>query len=425
MPEDWNQSFEPPQTPPTEGLTPQASPDPTPTGPAEQQFAAGQQYGQQWTPPGQYGESSYPAQPYEQPGATPVAPPEQSYPQAQPYPGQPSPEQPYAGQPSPEQPSLGQPYPEQSYSGQPYPTPFPEQPYPAQPYPAQPYGQPGADPMMTSAQPSYPQGQSYSQGQPYPAGQGQPYPAGPYQPQGPVPSAPDYGPSYPPVAPPQQYSYPPQQNWAPQAPVVAEKGSKTGVIVGVVIAVVVLALVGVGIWRLASGPDNPAPAVPTGTSTKAPNPIYTPSSNTHEGGQPAHGTATVDVDYYGPVDYTVTGGAQFLDEVGGFIDADPGMVFVVVPVTITYQGTESVYIVNIDDTALVTTDGAQHTPDSTGELVSEMPDGSTNPLWLATLGPGESVDGLLVYQIDTDLTAGAVLMVGVTTSAPATLSVGL
>jgi len=133
---------------------------------------------------------------------------------------------------------------------------------------------------------------------------------------------------------------------------------------------------------------------------------------------------TVDMDGYGPVDYTVTGSADLMDEVGGFYTPDDGNIFVGVPVTITYRGDEDMYFVDIDDTALVTQDGDSHGPDFTAVVLSDPP-GANSGLAMSVLEPGESVSGTLVYEIDSDSTEGAVLMVGVTTDNPVTLTIGL
>jgi hypothetical protein len=147
----------------------------------------------------------------------PYPPSDGQYPAQQPYPG-------------PGQPPAGQPYPGQGqYAGQgqhpgqqPYPGP---QAHPGQqPYP----GQQGQQP--------YPGQQSYP-GQPaYPA---QPYPQQEYPPQ-------QYGP--------QQYG-PQQQAWGP--PVAAPKSGSKGLVIGLV-AVLVLAIGGVGAWLgLRDGGDGP------------------------------------------------------------------------------------------------------------------------------------------------------------------------
>ncbi|WP_051399944.1 hypothetical protein [Haloechinothrix halophila] len=133
----------------------------------------------------------------------------------QPYPGQRYPG--YQGQPQPGQPYPGQHYPEQSYPGQSeYWGQFPNQPYQGQsggygqPHPEQRYGQSGG------------YGQQY-QGQPYQDG----YSGGfPHQ-------QPGYGPPPGDVPPPQ-----------PEPP---KGGGKTGLVVGIALAMVLLAGAAVGI----------------------------------------------------------------------------------------------------------------------------------------------------------------------------------
>lgn len=313
-----------------------------------------------------------PVQPSYQP-QPPVQPPYQAQP---PYVGQPPVQPPYAGQPS---------YQPQGPVQPPYQPQGPVQP-PYQPQP--PYG----------AQPPY---------QPQPG-----YPAG-YMPQTP---------------------YPPQplgQQPLPLAPVVAEKGSKTGVIVGVVIAVVVLVLVGMGIWWMTS--DSPAPASTTSTAPRPSNPVYTPgvepssppSTSEAPVPPPTSGSATINVEGFGPVEFNVTGPAEILDEVGDLHTPQPGMVFVSVPTTVTYQGSQTIYFFDIEDTALVTLDGKQHGPDYTAMMLTETPDSDDTPFWAAILEPGESVSGELIYQVESSSTDGAVLMVGTISGESATISIGL
>jgi len=185
--------------------------------------------------------------------------------------------------------------------------------------------------------------------------------------------------------------------------VAAKKPNTTNVIVGVVIAVVVLALVGGGIWWMVSRSSGTSPS---------------------QQPQPAQGSVTVNMNGHGPVRYEVTGDAELSQDVGQFYDAEPGMIFVSVPTTVTYLGSDDSFYFDIDDTALVTTDGTAHEPDFTAEIFAEYPD-EDNPFWIAVLKPGESVSGLLIYQVESGSTDGAVLRVGVTTNNPVTISIGL
>jgi len=213
--------------------------------------------------------------------------------------------------------------------------------------------------------------------------------------------------------------------------VVTEKGSKTGVIVGVVIAVVVLALVGGGIWWMTTT-DNPNPEPASSTSSRPPNPVYSPGATPDIETSPSalppvdtSGAVTVNLEDYGPLDYSITSDARISNDVGGFYSAEDGMVFVTVSATVTYRGTVSLYFYDIDDTALVTSDGVWHSPDHGAEVFSETPDGDELPLWMALLEPGESASGELIYQIATGSTDGAMLAVGVTTDDPVMIPIGL
>ena len=297
------------------------------------------------------------------------------------------------GQYEPVAPQFQPPYAYQSPQYLPAQPPYPGQP----PYPAPQAGlyQVGQPPYQTPYPPQPPQG---------------PYP--PVQPQPPYPVAQT---PYPQALPGYPMSLPnPYQAQTPSAPypgVAAEKGSRTGVIVGVVIAVVVLALVGVGIWWMVSHASNQE-----STSSAS-----TPTTQQSQAGQ---SSATVDMEGYGPVEYAVTGEAELSNKVGEFYDAEPGMVFVNVPVTVTYHGSDDMFYFDIDDTALMSADGTMSSPDLSAEVFSEYPDNG-EPFWMAILEPGESISGLLIYQVDSSSTDGAVLMVGVTTADPVTISIGL
>ena len=326
--------------------------------------------------------------------------------------------------------------------------------------PQQPYA-PGFQPPYAQVPPVYPPVQPPQGQPPYPPvqpPQGQP-PQGqsPYPPvQPPYPGQPVPG-GYPPVQaayqppqggyPPAQQGYPgyvPQQPYPPQmlgqapayqTPVVTEKGSKTGVIVGVVIAVVVLALVGVGIWWMAGSSSNSTSSGPV--ASRPANPTYNPSSSASSSASPTapsstvapssagQSTVTVDVEGYGPVDYTVTGSAELMDKVGSFYSPDEGNIFVSVPITVTYRGDENMFFFDIEDTALLTVDGVSHDPDLTAVILNETPDTYGQPFSIAILEPGESTSGTLIFQVDSTATAGALLQVGVTTDNPQMISIGL
>ena len=304
---------------------------------------------------------------------------------------------------------------------------------------------PPAESSYPPVQPPYPPAESpYSQVQP-------PYPPiqPPYSPYAVQPPYPPAQPPYPPVQPPYpgqppyppvQQGYPmeylPQQSYPPlplgqqpqyQAPQLTDQQSRTGVIVGVVIAVVVLALVGVGIWWMANQSSKPTPPIvttATPSATTTPGASDTPSPGTQPSAH-AEGSVTVEMAGYGPVDYTVTGDAVIMDEVGDFYTPDEGMVFVGVPITVTYRGSEDLFFFDIEDTALVTQDGITHEPDFSAEIFAETPDTDETPFWMAVLEPGESASGTLIFQVASDSTAGAVLQVGVTTDNPVTVAIGL
>jgi len=399
--------------------TPSQSPVPGQTPVLDQQSTLGQQFvasteGQPVPPavPPTMSGHEYPAQ-YPPQWATNQGPAAEQYP----YPQQAGSWQ-YPQQATPEQ-----------YAQQPVPGQQPPAAYP----PTQQYGQ---EQPYSPTQP-YPEGQSYPQAQPYPQGQYDPYQTGQQQPGLPLGAQdqPVYTqPMRQPYPPTQPY---PSQGWGQQQPsMVAEKGSKTGLIVGIVIAVVVLALVGVGIWQLAAGGDPGSGP----TSTRSPNPVYTPSgSSTPSSSSTPHSTApapqptgtvdqttvTVDIPDSGPVEYTITGDVEIIDTVGGSQKAAAGMVYYCVPVTVTYRGTNLLFYFKTDDIVLTSSDGVQHTPDLTAMIVSDPAVPDKNPLWMALLSPDESAEGLLIYEVDAKSTDHVVLTVGVSSDNPATVIIDM
>jgi len=316
----------------------------------------------------------------------------------------------------------------------------PPEPYPAQPGPypppeansAQPgsYPPPEANPAQPGAYPppgAYPAPGAYSG--PAPSSPPQPYtPQGQYPPQqGYVPqqTGQQYQP-YPGQTPPYGYAQQPYQPGysQPSAQLTAppKTKNKAGVIVGIVCAVVVLAVLGIAISRIFSTPST---TVPTSTTSQKPKPTYTPSPKTptsspvaptSAGGHPTVSigdTVTVDYGSMGELDYSVTGEVTTMESINTILTADPGMVYVVIPVTITYQGTRSLFNYDDNDAVVVSADGTQYDPDSSAEILYAMPDGSPNMIWLAMLKPGGSASGVLIYQVDEDDVAGLRLLVGV------------
>ena len=171
-----------------------------------------------------------PSDPY---GQQPPPDPYGQQPPADPYGQQPPPADPY-GQPAPPygSPQSGVPY-GSPQSGVPYNQPQSGSPY-NQPQPGSPYGQPQYDQPIT--------GQPYGQTAPLPSGDPYANPAGPYaNPGGPYanPSAPFNADPY--AAPAGPYGYPGGQPGYPAPP--PPKKSKTGWIVGTIVAVVVIIIV--------------------------------------------------------------------------------------------------------------------------------------------------------------------------------------
>ena len=286
-------------------------------------------------------------------------------------------------------------------------TSYPEQawypPTTAVPYqPGQPYQQPGQ-----SYQPS---GQSYQPGgQPYQQ-PGQPYQTSgqPYQPQW---SAPGY----------QASQWPPAQ---PPQPTPPKRSSR--LIIGVVVGAVVLALVVAGVvWAINRTPVDPNPPLPTGTASST-QPTTTPRPTSNVPGRASiNETVTVDHPRYGPVDYTVTDSVEITATIDGYFKAPAGMTFVIVPMTVTYQGTSSFVTLTSQDLVLVAGDSSRNSIDPTAAILYTLPDGSDNELWLMMFQPGESIIGAAVFQIDQSAVNGSYLLVGASTSHAAEVDLGL
>jgi len=111
------------------------------------------------------------------------------------------------------------------------------------------------------------------------------------------------------------------------------------------------------------------------------------------------------------VDYTVTAPAQILNKVGGFYTPDNGMVFVVVPISVTVHDDDLFTDVD-DDLCLLTKNGSQYFTDISAEMFYTLPDGTDNPLWFPNLVPGQPTQGALIYQVPSSQTSGSVLAIG-------------
>lgn len=277
------------------------------------------------------------------------------------------------------------------------------------------------------------QGVSFEPGQ-YPGQQGYPPPYHQYpqatgytwQPNASQPYRQPYAQQYP--AYPGQTPYPyPQQVYPPMYPqpsdqpgAVPQTKNKTGIIVGIVIAAVVIGIVAIIVHGIISNAPKPDPL------STAPYPTTIPSVGGSQGGSSVNGyqtgvigqTVSVDYGYDGELDYTVTDVPEVVDVINSFLFADDGMTFVVVPVTITYQGQNRVFSFDDGDTVVATTDDDWYDPSTEAELFYVMPDGGPNPLWLAMLKPGQSVSGVLAYEVDVDEVSGLHLIVGLYSDNP-------
>ena len=273
--------------------------------------------------------------------------------------------------------------------------------------PVGPYSEQAWYPPTTSV--PYPSGQSYQVGgQPYQQ-PGQPYQVGgqPYQPQW---SAPGY----------QASQWPPAQ--PPQPIQLAQPKHSSRLIIGVIVGAVVLALVAAAVyWAINRTPADPNPPLPTGTATStAPR----PTSNV-PGRASINETVTVDHPRYGPVDYTVTDSAEIMATIDGYFKAPAGMTFVIVPMTVTYQGTSPFVTLTSQDLVLVAGDSSRNSIDPTAAILYTLPDGSDNELWLMMFQPGQSIIGAAVFEIDQTAVAGSYLLVGASTSHAAEVDLGL
>lgn len=291
-----------------------------------------------------------------------------------------------------------------------------DQPYAPQPYAPQPYA---PQPYAPQAQLGFVPEPSASAGQAwYPPNPAAAYPPGPSQPG------------------PQPYQWAPgQMGWAPvppppPVPPTAPAKSSSRVLIWVLVGFVVLAVVvGAVVWANGrAGAPNPAPSSAgpqtTALPSLAPRPSTAPGQTT-TGRASMNQTVTVDHPRYGPVDYTVTGPVEMTSTISGFYSAATGMVFLIVPVTITYQGSTPFVSLTDQDLVLVAGDGSRNTGNIGAEMFYQMPDGSENEIWLPMFEPGESISGAAIFEIEQANAPGSYLLVGATTSRSAEIGLGI
>ena len=296
------------------------------------------------------------------------------------------------------------------------------------PYPQNPYAQ-GPNPA-----------DPYSGGQPIPAGQpyppqtpGAPYPPGPY--------AGEQSPADPYAGAQGAYGGPgyPGGPGFPGGETPKKKGINPAVIIAIVVALIGI---GVGVYFLTSNKSTPPPPPPASTAESSDTPGTTDPSDDPTDVPTDHPTSsstplppstptiplgqsvTVTYEAFGPVQITITGNAMVEREVSEYYSPDEGNVFIVVPAIFANPGEETALVMD-EDLQVQTTSGVVCPLDGMPTITYKLPSGENNPLWLILLEPGESLTGVLVFQIPEASLSGAMLGVGRLTESPALMQIGL
>jgi hypothetical protein len=116
------------------------------------------------------------------------------------------------------------------------------------------------------------------------------------------------------------------------------------------------------------------------------------------------------------LEYTVTGPGVVQDSMGGVFKPGDGMVFVIVPLTITNQS-DSTLIMG-SNTLVRATDGTTFTRSPSSEVLYKMPDGSTNQLNSQIWNPRETKSGVYIFQVDATKVSGLHLVLSPTSDSP-------
>jgi hypothetical protein len=125
----------------------------------------------------------------------------------------------------------------------------------------------------------------------------------------------------------------------------------------------------------------------------------------------------------GLVTFTVLDQAEVLTEIGSTTPS-PGMVFVAVPIEMSFSGSQT-YVHVVSDSILAAGDGVAYRPNPNGTMAISAPDGTKNTFWVLTIQPGNSVQGIFVYQVPVEAPQGSHFRVGSMSNSVISFDIGL
>lgn len=133
-------------------------------------------------------------------------------------------------------------------------------------------------------------------------------------------------------------------------------------------------------------------------------------------------TLTVNTAFDGQIGFTIIDTAQTFTGFGT-TEAQPGSVYVSVPVEVVNLGSQ-IYFHTNDTTVLVDTEGTTYEVDTAAMISVPVSDVGFNAFFLLTLSPDESKRGAFVYEVPQDKVAGAMLRLNVDNN-PIDMIIGL
>lgn len=170
--------------------------------------------------------------------------------------------------------------------------------------------------------------------------------------------------------------------------------------VGLVFLVMVAVAMSGGSSETARSPSTASPSAEAGASASSPEASAEPSQTPEEPAAPGLGTPVRD----GKFEFTVTAVEDGGTEVGGeFLKEQAQGTFRLVHVTVTNIGTEPQTLFDSNQ-KIIDDQGRSFEPNSTAGLYLD----SNQNVWITPVNPGNTVTGILVFDMPTDATPVAI-----------------